>query len=160
MKLLLLAALALPLAAAVQEDASAPSKDRAAVERAIQDYVEGFYHAKPELLERGVSKDLKKMGYWRKDADAPYSDAMHMTFDQAIALAKSWNANGEQGDDLTYDIEIYEVADKTACGKLTAKWGIDYFQLVKEKDDAWKIHHVLWQSHPPKATKEAGSAIR
>ncbi|MEM9378924.1 MAG: nuclear transport factor 2 family protein [Planctomycetota bacterium] len=160
MKLLLCAALALPLTAALQDDASAPREDRAAVERAIQDYVEAFYHAKPELLERGVSRDLKKMGYWRKDTDAPFGDALHMTFDEATALAKRWNAKGEQGEDLTYEIEIYDVADKTACGKLTAKWGIDYFQLVKEKDDAWKIHHVLWQSHPPKATKQTGRAGR
>ena len=40
--------------------------------------------------------------------------------------------------------------DKIANAKVTAKWGIDYFQLVKE-DGRWKIHHVLWQTHPPKS---------
>jgi hypothetical protein len=39
------------------------------------------------------------------------------------------------------------VADKTACGKLTAKWGQDYFQLAKE-NGRWMIHHVMWQSAP------------
>lgn len=162
MKLALAALLALPLTAAVQQDAAPPKTDRAAVERAIQDYVVGFYEAKPDLLARGVSKDLKKMGYWRSADDKPYSDAMHMNFEQAVALAKTWNANGQQGDDLKYEIKIFEVADKTACGKVTAKWGIDYFQLAKEKDGKWKIHHVIWQSHPPKDAKavEAGGTIR
>ena len=39
------------------------SKDRAAVERAVRDYLEGFYEAKPELIERGVHARLVKYGY-------------------------------------------------------------------------------------------------
>ena len=136
---------------AIQEkEPGDPREDRALVERAMTDYVTGFYEARPELIERGVSKDLKKMGYWKApDADA-YSDASHMTFDQAIELAKTWNVDGKQGELKEPEIEIYEVLDKTACGKLTAHWGIDYFHLVKEGKE-WKIHHVLWQSAPPES---------
>ena len=41
-----------------------------------------------------------------------------------------------------------DVLDKTAVAKLTAFWGIDYFQLEKN-DGIWQIRHVIWQSHPP-----------
>ena len=150
MKIAAATLLALPLLAFAQDAEPKRSADEIAVERAMKDYVEGFYQAKPELIERGVSKDLKKMGYWRNDETGEYSDAMHMNFEQAVTLAKRWNADGQQGENLKYEVEVYEVADKTACGKLSAKWGIDYFQLAKE-GEAWKIHHVMWQSHPPKA---------
>lgn len=127
-------------------------EDRVLVERAMNDYVKGFYEARPELIERGVSKDLKKMGYWRPaDADE-YRDASHMTYEQAIELAKTWNLDGKQGELKEPELEIYEVLDKTACGKLTAHWGVDYFHLVKEGDE-WKIHHVLWQSAPPESNE-------
>lgn len=128
------------------------SKDRQAVERAIQDYVDGFYDAKPELIERSVHADLVKFGFWRPGDDHPYSDGSAMTFSQAVDLAKTWNADGRQGELREYEIEVFDVLDKTAAGKVTAQWGSDYFHLAKE-DGKWKIRHALWQSHPPSDEK-------
>lgn len=107
-----------------------------------------FYHVEPERIERSVSPDMKKMGYWRDEGATDYSEAVHMTFEQAVALASKWNVDNQRGEDLEHSIELYEVADKTACAKLTAYWGIDYMQLAKESDGRWRIHHVMWQSHP------------
>lgn len=142
---LVVPALALPLC--LQD---AQENDRKAVERAVQDYVEGFYQAKPELIERGVHKDLTKYGFWRND-QAEYQP-FPMTFEEARALAERWNADGKQGE-LEFEIELFEVADQTAAAKLTAKWGIDYMHLAKF-DGEWKIRHVMWQSHPPGTRKE------
>ena len=144
--LLALPALAISLAVAADRT-DEPTADEKAVRRAIADYCEAFYEAKPELIERSVSKNLKKMGYWKGPDREDYSEAQHMTFEQAIELAKRWNAE-DQREDLRYSIELHEVADKTAAAKLTADWGIDYMHLAKE-GDKWMIHHVLWQSHPP-----------
>ncbi|MCP3920921.1 MAG: nuclear transport factor 2 family protein [bacterium] len=123
----------------------APDDDHKAVKRAVQDYVEGFYEAKPELIERGVHTDLTKYGFWRRTAEEKYTGTA-MTFDMAIEFAKKWNADGKQGTDLTYDIQLLDVADQTAAAKLTAKWGIDYMHLAKNDKGEWKIHHVMWQS--------------
>ena len=71
-----------------------------------------------------------------------------MTYQELVKLAGHWNEGGQQGNDLTYDIEVMDVLDQTAAAKLTAHWGIDYMHLVRE-DERWKIIHVLWQSHPP-----------
>ncbi len=141
--------LAFPLLTAVPDE---PTKDEAAVEACVLDYVQGFYTADVERIERALSEDVKKMGYWRPEGESKYSDAAHMTFEQAKKLAATWNADGKQGKDLPYEIELFEVVDKTASAKVTAKWGMDYFHLVKE-GEAWKIHHVLWQSAPLKAAK-------
>jgi hypothetical protein len=88
------------------------------------------------------------MGYAKRGADGPYTEPLHMTYEQTVALSESWNAEGKRGELRPYELEIYEVTDKTACGKLTAQWGIDYFHLAKE-DGPWQIHHVMWQTHPP-----------
>lgn len=143
---LIVPALALPFSLPDAHD-----KDREAVERAVQDYVEAFYLAKPELIDRGVHKDLTKYGFWRDDA-GKYKP-MPMTYDQARTLAEGWNADGQQGADLEFEIELFEVADQTAAAKLTAKWGIDYVHLAKFEGE-WKIMHVMWQSHPPEKKNE------
>jgi len=139
-------------AAGLTAFAPARSAEQVAVEGAVKDYVEAFYKAAPDRLARSVSADLKKMGYWRQNAESAYKGPLHMTFDEATALAGEWNVEGRQGEDLRYEIDVFEVLDKIANAKVTAKWGVDYFQLVKE-EDRWVIHHVLWQSHPPKSGK-------
>jgi hypothetical protein len=70
-----------------------------------------------------------------------------MTYDQLVALAGSWNKNGNQ--DLSIKkVEVLDVLDQTAVAKITAQWGIDYMQLAKF-DGQWKILNIVWQSHPP-----------
>ncbi len=125
-----------------------PAKgERAAVERAMLDYCEAFYECKPEYIERSVSKDLTKYGYWQKDPSQAFQGT-GMNFEQAVALAGAWNKDGSRADASSpKKIEIFDILDQTASGKLTAAWGIDYFHLAKE-DGKWKIRNVLWQSHP------------
>ena len=53
---------AAPLTSFAQSEA-----DKEGVKMAALDYVEGLYLVKPERIERSVSKDLAKIGYWRRD---------------------------------------------------------------------------------------------
>ena len=125
-----------------------PTDAERAVEAAVTDYVLGFYEAAPERLERCLSTELKKMGYWLPEEAEEYGGPGHMDYDSALELAARWNDQGQQGEDLSYEVEVYEVLDKIASARVSAKWGIDYFQLVLEGEQ-WKIHHVLWQTHTP-----------
>jgi hypothetical protein len=125
------------------------STEREAIERAVKDYVEALYQVKPELVERSVHPALEKMGLYRPDDSKEYRLPGVMTFEQLRALAGSWNADGAQGADLTYEVEVLDALDVTASAKLSAKWGVDYMHLVKS-EGRWKILQILWQSHPPK----------
>jgi hypothetical protein len=118
------------------------------VHDAVEDYLEGLYQAQPDRIERSVSKDLVKFGYWRQSADEAYAGSP-MNFEQLKQLASRWNANNRMKlDDKTpREIVVLDVLDKTAVAKLTAQWGIDYFQL-ENIDGKWMIRHVLWQAHP------------
>ncbi len=139
-------------AAGVQKSAAAGpvanGVDRAGVEAAALDYVEGLYNADPSRIERSVHPQLTKRGFWRDAVTAPWGAQETMTYDQLVALAKTWNARKNR--DLTIKkVEVFDVADQTASAKVTAMWGIDYLQLAKS-DGRWKIINILWQAHPAK----------
>ncbi|MEM6673973.1 MAG: nuclear transport factor 2 family protein [Planctomycetota bacterium] len=121
--------------------------DRAAVAAALEDYVDGFTLGQPELLVRCLSPNLVKKGYRRTAPDQPYGAAVPLSYADALELARSRGASGEEVDLSKSSVEVFEVADKTAAGKVTAFWGIDYVHLVKE-NGRWMIHHIVWQTEP------------
>lgn len=126
--------------------------DHEAVRQAVLDYVEGIYEVQPERIERSVSRELTKVGYWREKAGATYEES-RMSFEQLVGVAKNWNKKGRVDPKTALkEVTIYEIVDQTATVKLRAHWGIDYMHLAK-KEGKWLIMNVLWQSHPPQAAK-------
>jgi hypothetical protein len=140
---LALALMAIPVVA--QDGANS---DREAVRQAVLDYVEGIYNTQPERIERSVSPNLAKLGFYRPPAESAYRPARSMAFQQLVEIAKTFNKEGKLRKDAPKEIDIYDVLDQTATVKLTAEWGIDYMHLAKV-DGKWMIVNVLWQSHPP-----------
>jgi hypothetical protein len=136
-----------PPAAPLPPAPPAWSANAQAVHAAVEDYLLGFYHAEPARLERSLHPNLQKVGYWR-DPEGAYHYST-MSYDQALSLAARWNVDGGQTTaDSPRDIVLLEVNDQTAIAKLTAVWGIDYFQLGQFEGE-WKIINVIWQSPPP-----------
>lgn len=124
------------------------AQDKEAVRQAGLDYVEGVYNVQPERIERSVHPTLVKRGFYKKDASTPYAE-LHMTYDQLVNLARTWNKDGKR-DTTIKNVQILDLADKTAVVKITAQWGIDYMLLGKF-DNGWKITQIIWQSPPPKS---------
>lgn len=142
---LLAAALVAPGYAAAQGH---EAHDDAAVRQAVLDYVDAIYEVKPDLIERSVSPDLVKRGYWKQSPDAEYRE-LPMNYEQLHQLAGNWNADGHLDvSQAVKEIVVYDVLDKTATAKLTAEWGVDYMQLAMV-DGRWMIMNILWQSTPP-----------
>jgi hypothetical protein len=133
-----------PLSAAAGGDSSTAA-DRAAVERAVADYVDALYLVEPARVERSVHPSLSKVGFARSAAG--YA-ASRMTFDELRALAARWNA-GRRVDTARAprEITVLDVLDQTASAKLVAQWGVDYLHLAKY-DGRWQIVNVIWQSPP------------
>ena len=126
--------------------------DKELVQAAIEDYVDGIYQVQPDRIKKSVHPELVKKGYWKDKDKTEYAYDGIMTFDQLVKLAETWNAKGWLAKDAPRKIEIYDVQDQTACGKLTAYWGTDYFQLAKV-DGKWMIMNILWQGPLPPAKK-------
>ena len=134
----------LAIPAVAQEQANS---DKEAVRQAVLDYVEGIYNVEPARIERSVSPNLAKLGFYRPPADTAYRPGRTMAFQQLVEIAKTYNKEGKLRKDPRKEITIYEVMDQTATVKLSAEWGIDYMHLAKI-DGKWMIVNVLWQSHP------------
>lgn len=122
--------------------------DQAGVRDAVLDYVEAIYEVAPERIDRSVSPDLVKRGYWKDEGEADYSESP-MTFDQLRRLARRWNADGHvDADAAVKQVVVLDVLDKTASAKLVADWGVDYMHLAKI-DGRWMIKNILWQGPLP-----------
>ena len=117
-----------------------PMDDRAAVDRAVLDYVEGIYEAKAELIERGVHPDLKMTGY----KGSSMKDSSTMTYTKLVDFVSSDNAKMNMTKDGLKKVEIFSVDDNLASVKLKSNWGVDLLHLVKE-DGKWKVLQIVTQ---------------
>ena len=147
MKILMILMFAFVLTFPVASYAQADT-EKEAVRQAVLDYVEGVYEVAPERIERSVHPELVKRGFYIKKGESAYTFAP-MTFAELVNLAKTYNKSGRVPKDAPKEIVIFDVLDQTAAAKLTAVWGVDYFQLAKY-DGKWKIVNILWQTPPPK----------
>lgn len=121
------------------------SGDRAGVERAALDYLEGFYEGDPSKLERSVHPEVLKFGFAWRDGDY---QRVPMSFDAMLGFAERVRAQGQQpGPDAPKRVEILDVLDQTAVAKVYAWWGSDYLSMARYGGE-WKIVQVLWQSPP------------
>lgn len=133
-------ALLLPAPALAQSDA-----DRAAVERAALDYLEGFYEGSTDKIRRGVHPEVVKYGFAKEDGSYGGSP---MSFDEMLAFATSVKERGRPPDATAVKrVELLDVLDQTAAVKVYAWWGSDYLLMAKYEGE-WKIVNVLWQTPP------------
>jgi len=122
--------------------------DRAGVERAVLDYVEGFYEGDTAKLVRSVHPNVVKYGFFIPRDSSRYSGEA-MPYAEFLAYANRVKSRGRPAPaDAPKRIEVFDVQDQTASAKLTAFWGTDYLLLARE-NGRWMIRQVLWQT-PPK----------
>ena len=134
------------LVAAGPASAQEVSRDRAGVERAALDYLEGFYEGDPAKLRRGVHPEVMKFGFARRDGEY---HRVPMSFEEMLAFAERVRDQGQQpGPEAPKRVEILDVLDQTAVAKVYAWWGSDYLSMARYGGE-WKIVQVLWQSPPP-----------
>jgi hypothetical protein len=127
--------------------AAQSADDRHAVERAVLDYVEGFYEGDTAKLVRSVHPEVAKYGYHiPRDSSRYVGEAMPVA--EFLAYANGVKARGQPAPaHAPKRVEVYDVQDQTASAKLTAWWGTDYLLLAKV-DGRWMIRHVMWQTPP------------
>jgi hypothetical protein len=118
--------------------------ERAAVERAVRDYLEGFYEGDTGKIARSLRPELDKLGFWKARDSVTYASEK-MTFEEALAYARRFKANNRTTPgDAPREVIIFDVLDQTASAKVRAWWGTDYLLLAKY-NGRWQIVQVLWQ---------------
>jgi len=123
--------------------AEAQHVDRAGVERAALDHLEGS----TGKIRRGVHPEVLKFGFYRESADEEYQRTP-MSFDEMLQFATRVKESGRHpGPGAPKRVEILDVLDQTAVAKVHAWWGTDCLSVARY-DGAWRIVQVLWQSPP------------
>ena len=119
--------------------------EKAKIERACLDYIEGFYEGDTSKLIRSLKPSLYKFGYWKNDKTGAYGPDGQMTWRQALDYAKRvFEKKNFAKADAPKKVEILDIMNSIAAAKVTAWWGVDYILLAKQ-DGAWKIEQVLWE---------------
>lgn len=135
--------------------AAQTSADSAAVRRALLDYIEGFYEGDSAKLTRSIRPEVYKIGFHRPRDSTRYSAAQQMTWREFLEYAAGVKARNQPAPaSAPKGVQLLDVLDQTASGKVTAWWGTDYILLGKY-DGRWMISHVLWQSPGPRVNQAA-----
>jgi hypothetical protein len=119
--------------------------NKAMIERACLDYLEGFYEGDTSKLARSLKPSLYKFGYWQDKKTGKYAPDGHMTWREALDYAKrvSEKKNFAKAGSPK-KVEVLDIMNTIAAAKVTAWWGVDYILLAKQ-DDKWMIEQVLWE---------------
>lgn len=123
--------------------AFAQTSDSILVHRAALDYLEGFYEGDTLKLQRSLSPELHKYGYYKSKSGQYEGDKM--SFADAIAFAKKvLEKKRFPKPDAPKQVFVLEVQEQIACVKVVAWWGMDYLLLAKH-GETWHIEQVIWQ---------------
>lgn len=137
-------AIGIPSAAAADEPSAA---DRALIERAALDYIEGWYTQNAARMERALHPQLIK----RRLEIARASGASSIDEMGAGRLIEATRpAPGETSaplDDRRREVRILDQYGNAATVKIEAERWVDYLHLVKIAGE-WKILNVLWELRP------------
>jgi len=119
--------------------------DREAITQCALDYIDGYYTADEERMDRAVHADLAKR-IVRTNPNTGQSVIQHMTAEQLVGMVAS--ARGPIPEDQRQsDVTILDVFENAASVKIVAGAWIDYLH-VGRVDDQWKIINVLWEMKP------------
>jgi hypothetical protein len=110
--------------------------DLAAVEATIRDYIEGWYSASPDRMQRCLHDDLVK----RTPAEAELRAVSKERMVQLTAAADEVMA------DPAFDINVDDISQDIAAARVLSPGYLDYLHLARTPD-GWKIANVLFHSH-------------
>ncbi|MBX2927809.1 MAG: nuclear transport factor 2 family protein [Saprospiraceae bacterium] len=128
----------------------AQASDSLLVHRAALDYLEGFYEGDTLKLQRSLSPELYKYGYYKGKAGE--YEGSQMTYAEAIGFARNvLEKKRFASPDAPKLVSVLEVQEQVACVKVVAWWGMDYLLLAKH-GGTWRIEQVIWQG-PLKTVK-------
>jgi phosphohistidine phosphatase SixA len=121
------------------------SGDIEAIERTLNNYIDGFYTGDASKLRASLKPRLYKFGYLKDKQSGKYEYYEQMTFEQAIAFVNKMKQEGRSRDENSIrNVEVLDVGNSIAAAKITAAWGID-FALLSKENGRWMIEQVIWE---------------
>ena len=148
-KLLLFLSLALLLPAVVRAQAVRPSAaisaGSAAIRQAAMDYIEGWYTADAERMQRALHPDLAKRAL---DIDKQGRNWLYSSSADGLIRATRLGMGSDIPPERRWSkVEVLDIDGNLASVKLSSTKLVDYMHLVRW-DGGWKIINVLWDVRP------------
>ena len=122
-------------------------KEREAIKQTALDYVEGWYEANPERMERALHPELAKRIVRTGPEGRSRLDQMG-----AMALVQGVKRGGGKDtpkENQQKDVIILDVFENSASVKAIMSGWIDYMHMAKY-NGRWVIVNVLWELKPAK----------
>jgi len=117
-------------------------KEKAAIEQATRDYIEGWYEGSAERMDNALHPDLTKKGVqiFLKTGGTMISMATKTNMVEYTRAGLGKNLEKKQ----KIEVIILDIFKNTASVKTVSPDFIDYIHLVKWNGE-WKIINVLWE---------------
>lgn len=119
--------------------------ERAAIEAAARDYIDGWYEGNAERMARGLHPDLRKRSFGEiPDGGTVIRD---LTYSTMVAYTRAGFGKQSKREGQVNQVTILDVSPTTASVKTVSPEFIDYLHLAKV-DGRWRIVNVLWEPTP------------
>ena len=119
--------------------------ERAAIEAAVRDYIDGWYAGDAERMARGLHPDLRKRSF--RDLPGGGQVVNDLTYTTMIAYTENGFGTKSNKEGQINLVEILDVSPTIASAKSVSPEFIDYLHLAKV-DGQWRIVNVLWEPTP------------
>ena len=133
--------------ATTQAQTTVSDADKAAITQTALDYLEGWYAADGERMERALHPELAKR-IMRTNAQGQ-SRLEQMGAMTLVQYTKRGGGKNTPKDKQQKDVTILDVFGNTASVKAVAADWIDYLHVAKS-NGKWVIVNVLWEMKPKK----------
>ena len=119
-----------------------PATDRAAIERTVRDYIDGWYEGNSERMARALHPDLMKraampLANGRFVLETASANAM-------IELTKAGLGKQRARPGQVNDVVVLDIAGDMASAKSVSPDYIDLLHVLRINGE-WRIVNVLWQ---------------
>jgi hypothetical protein len=135
-----------PAAAPRAEEEQPATDENVLIEKAIRDYIDGWYEGDAERMARALHPDLTK----RRLAPLPNGKEVFNTVsaDAMVAYTEMGFGKKSKQEGQKNEVIILDVSPQTAAAKSISHEFIDYIHLAKV-DGQWRIINVLWEPAKP-----------
>jgi hypothetical protein len=122
-----------------------PKADRAAIERAVLDYFEGWFDGDPVRMKRALHPELVKRSLERDDSKRQTLGTI--TAEEMIEATARGEGKSQRPRDLRIEIETEDILGDLANVTVRSAVYTEYLHLARTSD-GWRIVNDVWQSTP------------
>jgi putative lumazine-binding protein len=125
-----------------------PDTERAAIERTVLDYFEGWFGGDPVRMERALHPELVKRSL--EQGASGRETLRTITAERMIEATARGEGKNENPGDLRIEIEVEDVLGELANVTVRSVVYTEYLHLARTSD-GWKIVNDIWQPTPRRA---------